>query len=240
MFFFVSSNFPGADITYYDSIDACLKAVLDGKAGCTTLNGMRANNILKNRKYRDLTIMQQNAVDDRCFGVELGNEGLLKLLNRGINIVGTNKIQNLALEYSDELYTYNLADTLLDNMWFVALLVFVVAVIFVSILLRETVSNKKLANEREAAAKVLEEKNAQLGEAVRVAEHANKAKDNFLSAMSHDIRTPMNAILSMNEMILRESSDEKILEYSGHIQSSGKTLIGLINDILDFSKIGAG
>ncbi len=239
-YYFVKTNFPDADITYFDSIDASLSAVLEGKVGCTTLNGMRAGSILKNRKYRGLSVKQQNTVDDRCFGVQLGNEGLLKLLNRGLNIVGSDKIQNLALRYSDDLYSYSFADTLLDNMWFVALLVFVLAVIGVSFLLREAVSNKKIATERETAAKKLEEKNIQLGEAVREAEEASRAKDSFLSAMSHDIRTPMNSILSMNEMILRESTDEKILEYSGHIESSGKTLLGIINDILDSSKIEAG
>ena len=73
-----------------------------------------------------------------------------------------------------------------------------------------------------------------------VAIAANKAKSAFLSNMSHEIRTPINAVLGMNEMILRESSDETILEYSENIRSAGKTLLGLINDILDFSKIESG
>ena len=72
------------------------------------------------------------------------------------------------------------------------------------------------------------------------AENANKAKTYFLSTMSHDIRTPMNTILGMNEMILRECNDEDIVVYSEHIRTSGNTLLSLINDILDFSKIEAG
>ena len=72
------------------------------------------------------------------------------------------------------------------------------------------------------------------------AESANKAKTYFLSTMSHDIRTPMNSILGMNEMVLRECKDEDIAAYSQHIRTSGNTLLGLINDILDFSKIEAG
>ncbi len=69
---------------------------------------------------------------------------------------------------------------------------------------------------------------------------ANEAKSSFLSSMSHEIRTPINAILGMNEMILRECHDEKVLEYSENIRAAGNTLLGLINDILDFSKIEAG
>ncbi len=82
--------------------------------------------------------------------------------------------------------------------------------------------------------------NSKLAAAAIDAENANKAKTYFLSAMSHDIRTPMNSILGMNEMVLRESDNENIIVYSEHIRASGNTLLGLINDILDFSKIEAG
>ncbi len=69
---------------------------------------------------------------------------------------------------------------------------------------------------------------------------ASDAKSNFLANMSHEIRTPINAILGMNEMILRESKNSRILEYAQNIEGAGRTLISLINDILDFSKIESG
>lgn len=74
----------------------------------------------------------------------------------------------------------------------------------------------------------------------RRAKAANDAKSNFLANMSHEIRTPINAVLGMNEVILRECQDEKILEYAQIIEGAGRTLLSLINDILDFSKIEAG
>ncbi|MBR3306477.1 MAG: response regulator [Lachnospiraceae bacterium] len=82
--------------------------------------------------------------------------------------------------------------------------------------------------------------NRKLSEAADQANQANEAKSLFLSTMSHDIRTPMNAILGLNEMVLRESRDENIIGYSESIRTAGNTLLGLINDILDFSKIEAG
>ena len=82
--------------------------------------------------------------------------------------------------------------------------------------------------------------NKKLAEAAESANQANEAKSYFLSTMSHDIRTPMNAILGLNEMVLRESHEEEIVEYSESIRNAGKTLLGIINDILDFSKIEAG
>ena len=74
----------------------------------------------------------------------------------------------------------------------------------------------------------------------KAADTANKAKSDFLADMSHEIRTPINAVLGMNEMILRESKDDQILEYSSNIKSAGNTLLSIINNILDFSKIEDG
>ena len=79
-----------------------------------------------------------------------------------------------------------------------------------------------------------------LKDAAKTALNAGQAKSQFLAQMSHEIRTPINAVLGMNEMILRESNDADILEYSENIASAGRTLLNLINSILDFSKIEDG
>nr|MCR5233107.1 response regulator [Lachnospiraceae bacterium] len=80
----------------------------------------------------------------------------------------------------------------------------------------------------------------QLKEDLRVAKASSEAKSTFLSNVSHEIRTPINAVLGLDEMILRESGDKQILKYAADIKNSGKTLLSLINDLLDFSKIEAG
>ena len=82
--------------------------------------------------------------------------------------------------------------------------------------------------------------NRQLKTASDTALAASQSKSQFLAQMSHEIRTPINAVLGMNEMILRESKDDEILDYATNIQSAGKTLLTLINSILDFSKIEDG
>lgn len=80
----------------------------------------------------------------------------------------------------------------------------------------------------------------ELREAKLIAEDASKAKGLFLANMSHEIRTPINAILGMDEMIIRQTGDKKLLQYAHSIKSSANSLLGLVNDILDFSAIEAG
>lgn len=69
---------------------------------------------------------------------------------------------------------------------------------------------------------------------------ATKAKSEFLANMSHEIRTPINAIMGMNEMILRESEQDKIRDYAKDVDSASRNLLDIVNDILDFSKIESG
>ena len=253
-YYYVKTHFPDAKITFYPSIDACLDAVMDGSVSCTMLNGMRANKVLKNRSFRGLNLKLLGQRDDRCFGVRMGNEGLLKLLNRGLNIIGKDRAETLAYKYVDGLYTPSFWDIMMDNMWLLAVIVVSIAVMAALFLARESAHAKNRMMEKEKARKALEEKNEELARkrteliasnkklalAAKEAESANQAKTYFLSTMSHDIRTPMNSILSMNEMVLRECDNENILVYAGYIRASGNTLLGLINDILDFSKMEAG
>ena len=88
--------------------------------------------------------------------------------------------------------------------------------------------------------KVAEKAKEEAERAKEIAQEANRAKSDFLANMSHEIRTPINAVLGMDEMILRESTDPQILEYASNIKQAGNMLLFLINDILDFSKIESG
>ena len=72
------------------------------------------------------------------------------------------------------------------------------------------------------------------------ADEANRAKSDFLAQMSHEIRTPINAVIGMDEMILRETTDPDIRDYALDIKSAGKALLSLVNGVLDFSKIESG
>ena len=128
--------------------------------------------------------------------------------------------------------TVEMVNTVVRTLLVLAAFLLILMVIAVAAALRQR-SSAKMALQEQASRMQQEELNAKL-------EEANKAKSYFLSNMSHEIRTPINAVLGMNEMILRECTDESILSYADNIQSSGKTLLFLINDILDMSKIESG
>ena len=247
-YYFVQTNYPDAEITYYESSDECLKAVLYGEASCATLNGMRANDIIRNRKYKDLSLYQTNFNDDRCFGVDIGNEGLLKLLNRGVNVLGNDYVQSVSYRYTSGLYSYSFIDALQDHMAIVGTLILVIAIIIVLLLMRDIRRTRNEVKEKEKARLELEAKNTELAEsqkalsdALMVAEQANRAKTTFLNNMSHDIRTPMNAIVGFTDLAATNIDDkQQVQDYLGKISVSSQHLLSLINDVLDMSRIESG
>ena len=247
-YYFVQTNYPDAKITFYPSSEECLSAVLNGKAGCVTLNGLRANDILRNRKYADLSLYQTSYSDARCFGVKIGNEGLLKLLNRGVNVLGDDYAQSISYRYTDGLYSYGFLDALLDHMALVSTIIVVIAAIIVFLLVRDVRHKKKEVEEKEKARLDLEAKNIELAEsqkalsdALIAAEHANRAKTAFLNNMSHDIRTPMNAVVGFTALAASHiDNKEQVKDYLGKISVSSSHLLSLINDVLDMSRIESG
>ena len=247
-YYFVKSNYPDAEITFYPSSEDCLNAVLSGKAGCATLNGLRANDILRNRQYEDLSLYQTSYNDARCFGIEIGDEGLLKLLNRGVNILGSDYAQNISYRYTGGLYSYDFIDVLRENTALFGVIILAIIALVVFLLVRDIKHSKKEIREKEAARLELEEKNKELAEsqkalsdALAVAEHANHAKTTFLNNMSHDIRTPMNAIVGFTALAASHiDNKEQVQDYLGKISVSSQHLLSLINDVLDMSRIESG
>ena len=233
-YYYIRTNFPDAEITMYPSIDDCLDAVLSGKAGCTTLNGLRANDMLKNKRYEGLSLRQNSRSDDRCFGVEIGNEGLLKLLNRGISVIGSDYAQNLSYRYTGGLYSYGMLDFLGDHMAAFVVTICAIAGLIIFLLVRDSMRTKKEIREKEAARR-------ELSDALAAAEYASRAKTEFLNNMSHDIRTPMNAIVGFTALAASHiDNKDQVTDYLGKISVSSQHLLSLINDVLDMSRIESG
>lgn len=113
-----------------------------------------------------------------------------------------------------------------------------------SILLMENVENEVIAfiTLKNVSKERLEERQLkqQLEAAAKEAKAANEAKDRILANTSHEIRTPMNTIVGMTEVLLRDETDEKKIEYLNNIKNAGEHLLEIVKDILDFSKIESG
>ena len=246
-YYYVRRTFPEAEIVLYPSVDACLDAVVSGEVDYTTLNGLRASDLLKNSRYHELS-MRQTALDDRSFGVKIGNEGLLKLVNRGISVVGHDYAQNLANRYADELFTYGTLDAVRDNFAIILPVVLAVAGALIYLLARDSRRSRQQVLQEEGARHTLEAKNLELAEskdalasALDAAQTANRAKTAFLNNMSHDIRTPMNAIVGFTTLAQSHiESRELVSDYLAKIDVSSQHLLSLINDVLDMSRIESG
>ena len=161
-YYFVLTYYPDAEITFYPSIDECLKAVSEARVGCTTLNGLRANDILRNSSYSGLALLQTTHDDDRCFGVYVGNSGLLKLLNRGISVLGSEYAQNLAFRYTDQLYSFSIADMIRNHMALFGSVILGIAALIILFLVRDRRRSRREILNKEKARIDLEKANAEL------------------------------------------------------------------------------
>ena len=248
-YYSVVANYPDAELVYYDSIPECLNAVLTGAADGTVLNGLRAHEILHNAKYGSLSHRQiDRSTTIHCFGIKIGNEGLLKLINRGIYVTDSAVATSLANRYTEGLHSYSLIDTIRENLALVAAGIVILTSIIIFFLVRDSIRKKNQIAATEEARRELAEKNEELAEsqqalsdALIAAEHANRAKTTFLNNMSHDIRTPMNAIVGFTAMAAAHIDEkDKVQNYLSQISVSSRHLLSLLNDVLDMSRIESG
>ena len=120
-------------------------------------------------------------------------------------------------------------------------MVLLIAGISAAILLMLAVFFGIFLSESRKRAAIQRKHSEELDEALHIARAANESKSNFLSNMSHDIRTPMNAIIGFTTLLSKEAEDpDRVLEYTKKISSAGDYLLSLINDVLDMSKIESG
>ena len=189
-YYYIKTYYPDAKITYFSSIEECLDAVNEGTVTATTLNGLRANDILKRARYKNLSLRQLNNTDDRCFGVKIGNEGLLKLVNRGISIVGEDYLQNLPFQFTDRLYSYTATDFIRDNTLFIAAVLCVIVGVAVLIIYFNNRKKKKAMEERLV-----------LQEQLIDQQKRREDQDRMITAMASDYRSVYHVDLDKNDAV---------------------------------------
>lgn len=228
---YVETYFPNARIFECDSIEDCFAAVKSGKATSTVVNGLRATALLNSEPK--LLAIQLPETDDRCFGVAVGNGELLQLVNRGIDIIGSDYSTNASYAYTKDLFKYTWVDFIRDNWASLALGALAVVVLVVVLAVRRFRHLKEEAN-REA------KMNKQLEDALVEAENANHAKDMLLRNLSHDIRTPLNGILGAMEMNACSSNDTGAKSSLVKARGASRQLVSLVDDLLEINTLRNG
>ena len=232
---YLAFYYPQWEIVDCDTQEDAVKLVKDGQADCF-VTGISSENKYS-EKYSFYSVPLLNPVKS-CFAVNSGNRSLLSILNKTIKAMPVNMLAGALAMYKSSARKVTLSDFIKDN-FFMALLVssIAVAAILLTILKLLRKARKAEAAARKAASDT-QELNAKLQVAVEKAESANHAKSTFLFNMSHDIRTPMNAIIGYADLASRHLDDPaKLKNYMENIQVCGQNLLMLLNNVLDLARI---
>ena len=232
---YLAFYYPQWEIVDCDTQEDAAKLVKDGQADCFVTWISSENKYSK--KYSFYSVPLLNPVKS-CFAVNSGNRSLLSILNKTIKAMPVNMLAGALAMYKSSARKVTLSDFIKDN-FFMALLVssIAVAAILLTILKLLRKARKAEAAARKAANDT-QKLNAKLQVAVENAESANHAKSTFLFNMSHDIRTPMNAIIGYADLASRHLDDPaKLKNYMENIQVCGQNLLMLLNNVLDLARI---
>ena len=232
---YLAFYYPQWEIVDCDTQEDAARLVKDGQADCF-VTGISSENKYS-KKYSFYSVPLVNPVRS-CFAVNSGNRSLLSILNKTIKAMPVNMLAGALAMYKSSARKVTLSDFIKDN-FFMALLVssIAVAAILLTILKLLRKARKAEAAARKAANDT-QKLNAKLQVAVENAESANHAKSTFLFNMSHDIRTPMNAIIGYADLASRHLDDPaKLKNYMENIQVCGQNLLMLLNNVLDLARI---
>ncbi len=232
---YLAFYYPQWEIVDCDTQEDAAKLVRDGQADCVVTGASSEEKYSK--KYGFYSVLLPNPAKS-CFAVNSGNRSLLSILNKTLNAMPTNMLTGSLAMHKSSLRKVTLSEFIKDNFFMVLL----VSSIAVAVVLLTILKLLRKARKAEAAAKKAandtQELNAKLQVAVENAESANRAKSTFLFNMSHDIRTPMNAIIGYADLASRHLDDPAKLEkYMENIQVCGQNLLMLLNNVLDLARI---
>ena len=232
---YLAFYYPQWEIVDCDTQEDAIKLVKDGQADCFVTGVSSEEKYSKNHGFYSVPLPNPA---NSCFAVKSGNRSLLSILNKTIKAMPANMLTSSLAMHKSSSRKVTLSEFIKDNFFMVLL----VSSIAVAAILLTILKLLQKARKAEAAAKKAandtQELNAKLQIAVENAESANRAKSTFLFNMSHDIRTPMNAIIGYADLASRHSDDPaKLKNYMENIQVCGQNLLMLLNNVLDLARI---
>lgn len=232
---YIAFYYPQWEIVDCDTQEDAIKLVKDGQADCFVTGVSSEAKYSKNHGFYSVPLPNPA---NSCFAVKSGNRSLLSILNKTIKAMPANMLTSSLAMHKSSARKVTLSDFIKDNFFMVLLVSSIaVAAVLLTILKLLQKARKAEAAARKAANDT-QELNAKLQIAVENAESANRAKSTFLFNMSHDIRTPMNAIIGYADLASRHSDDPvKLKNYMENIQVCGQNLLMLLNNVLDLARI---
>ena len=258
----ILEQYPNFKVTFYKTTEEALGALLGGKADAVLQNQYTTERILCKPIYEDLQVVASASIgDSQCLAsivpIKDGSNTisddtalLLSVINKGIACLDEDEVSFVAIKKTAEnAYRFTILDILYRYRYMISMLL--VSVLVIIILLRknhllqqkhaEQIAIRQRARELAAINERMNEQQILLMDSLRQAEEGNRTKTTFLFNISHDIRTPMNAIMGFSELAMRNIDEpDKLKNCIEKIRTSGKTLLHLIDNVLDMSKIENG
>lgn len=232
---YLAVYYPQWEIVDCATPEDAAKLVKDGQADCFVTGVSSQENYSK--EYDFYSVPLPNPAKS-CFAVNSGNGILLSILNKTIKAMPANMLTGALAMYKSAARKVTLGEFIRDNFVKVLLVSSIFAAVILLMILKLLQKARKAEAAARKAANDTQELNAKLQIAAENAESANRAKSTFLFNMSHDIRTPMNAIIGYADLAARHSDEPAKLEkYMENIQVCGQNLLMLLNNVLDLARI---
>ena len=236
----IAFGYPQWKLVDYDSLEDAADMVINEKADCFLIGTSQA---LKYDNDRDFKSVPLTKTMEACFAVRGGEGHLLSILNKTLKAMPSDMLTSALAIYDSTADKVTFVDFVKDNVlaFFVAAGFLALSIIgIILVLLRKA---RKAETVAKLAVNDIQKLNDKLEIALKKAEDASLAKTRFLNNMSHDIRTPMNAVLGYAQIMEDELKGKGLPETSEHLeklQQSGNLLLSIINNVLDMARIESG
>ena len=233
-------NYPQWKLVDYDSLDDAADMIRNEKADCFLMGASQAMIYDNRQNFKSVPLTKTM---EACFAVRAGEATLLSILNKTLKTMPSDMLTSALAIYDSTADKVTFYDFVKDNLLVVFVTAGFVALGIISMILVLLRKARKAEAVAKLAASNTQKLNDKLEAALEKAEDASLAKTRFLNNMSHDIRTPMNAILGYAQLMEDELKGKNLpetSEYLEKLQQSGNLLLAIINNVLDMARIESG
>lgn len=219
------------------SVEEARNKTVRGEADCFVTGARQAVKYTERNALYSIPLSRPLEIS---FGVKSGQPQLLAVLNKTLKAMPIGMLSSSFSMHENAKHKVTLEDYIKDNLLLFSASFLLVTLQILSIFILLLQKARKAERAARSAAGKAKDLNEKLQIAVEKAEGANRAKTNFLNNMSHDIRTPMNAILGYNRLMRKKLTDPQLIDYQRKIEQSGCLLLSIINHVLDMARIESG